>query len=122
MCSLSVFPKFPSARALIQPNLAVLYNHSIRPPFDATHTVWIVKRICLSFHICILFIVEVFQWLFLFALSRKLKTAWKHSTFCSKKTPSYHTVTPTISKECNGCVPKGEKSSLPGKVQTNCPL
>jgi len=62
----------------------------------------------------------VFQQLLLFALSRILKTAWK---YCRKKTPSYHTLTPTISKECNGRVPKKEKKeSLPGKVQTYCPL
>lgn len=52
-----------------------------------------------------------------------LKTAWKPSASCRKKTPSYHTVTPTISKECDGLRPKGEdKQSLPVKVQTNCPL
>lgn len=95
-------------------NLAAsLYNRSVWPPFEATHTVWIVKEnLFMSFHICILFIVEVFQQLLLFALSRILKTAWKHSAFCREKTPSYHTVTPTISKECNGCVPKGEKSRV----------
>lgn len=103
-CSCLCFSVYPCIIA------ETLYNCSIWPPFDTTHTY--EKNLFMSYHICPLFIVEVFQPLFLFALSKWLKTAWKHSTFCRKKTSSYHTVTPTISKECNGCVPKGEKSRV----------
>ena len=39
----------------------------------------------MSFHICILFIAEVFQQLFLFARSRILKTAWKHRAVLQKE-------------------------------------
>lgn len=90
--------------------LAVSLYIFIWPPFEDTHTVQIAENLLMPPHICILFIVEVFQRLFLFGLSRILKRSWKQSAFRSKKTPSYHTVTPTLSKECNGCVPKGDKS------------
>lgn len=76
----------------------------------AFHLDYKKNKICLCIFISALFSVEVFQLLILLALSKILKTAWKHSSFCRRKTPSYHTVTPTISKECNGCVPKGERS------------
>lgn len=43
---------------------------------------------------------------------KKLKTEWKHSCY-RKRTPSYHMATPTFSKECNGCILKGEKAACP---------
>lgn len=96
---------------------------STRSPFDTSHaTLSVIKNLFTSFHICA-HAAELFQLLFQFALSNIPKTRRTRSWFCSKKTPPYLTVTPTISKECSGCDPKGgKKQSVPSKVQTNCPL
>lgn len=76
-----------------------LYNCSIWPPFDATHT---YEKICLCF--------------FKSALFSLLRCSSRYSSFLC---PYY---THDFQRMQWMCSQRGKKQSVPSKIQTNCPL